>query len=177
MKIDMLGKTFGQLTVLRFVGTKNNSRNLLWECTCTCGNNTITTGSRLRSFHTKSCGCLVPSKLRTRVIGWESGAQNNLYAQYKSNAKGRDLEFALSKDHFIYLTQENCYYCNCQPSNAIKYGNHLYKYNGLDRIDSSLGYIESNVLPCCIVCNTMKFDLPQNEFYNHIKNIILNRGL
>lgn len=51
------GKVFYNLTVIRRVGT-NANRYALWECLCSCGENTVTTGKNLRSGHTKSCGCL-----------------------------------------------------------------------------------------------------------------------
>lgn len=48
----MSGKTFGQLTALEYLGSDR------WKCICTCGNETITRGTCLRSGNTKSCGCL-----------------------------------------------------------------------------------------------------------------------
>lgn len=42
---------------------------------------------------------------------------------------------------------------------------------GLDRVDSSKGYEESNIVPCCKVCNRIKWTLSQEEFIQHIHKI------
>jgi len=54
--IDLLGKIFGRLEVLRREGT-GNSGNILWRCRCDCGKEIVTTGNHLRTNHTTSCGC------------------------------------------------------------------------------------------------------------------------
>jgi hypothetical protein len=43
-------------------------------------------------------------------------------------------------------------------------GNGSFTYSGIDRIDSSIGYIEGNVVSCCSKCNTAKSDMPFDEF-------------
>jgi hypothetical protein len=47
-----------------------------------------------------------------------------------------------------------------------------YIYNGIDRIDSSIGYILSNCRPCCRTCNVAKSDLSETEFWNWLTRII-----
>ena len=47
--------------------------------------------------------------------------------------------------------------------------NEVAKFNGIDRIDSNIGYTVNNCVPCCTICNHMKNDLTTDEFYNHIK--------
>jgi len=54
--IPMIGKTFVRLTVLERAGT-NTDRKAMYLCSCSCGNNIVTTGKALRSGKTKSCGC------------------------------------------------------------------------------------------------------------------------
>ena len=54
--IDLTGKTFGRLSVVKRNGSKYGKP--AWLCQCNCGN-TITIASRaLASGNTKSCGCL-----------------------------------------------------------------------------------------------------------------------
>ena len=55
--IDITGKKFGMLTVLRRVEEKVKGHTV-WECLCDCGNKTVVTTYRLTSGNTKSCGCL-----------------------------------------------------------------------------------------------------------------------
>lgn len=58
-KNEMIGKTFGQLTVLAIAPKRKDlaSRCLRYVCQCTCGNTIEVNGNSLRSGHTTSCGC------------------------------------------------------------------------------------------------------------------------
>ena len=55
--IDLTGKQFGRLTVIKDTGKKQGAEHL-WECKCECGNTLITRGVNLREGSTQSCGCL-----------------------------------------------------------------------------------------------------------------------
>lgn len=55
-KLDLRGHRFERLTVIDAAGSDN--RKLLWLCLCDCGTRTVVKAVRLRSGHTKSCGCL-----------------------------------------------------------------------------------------------------------------------
>jgi len=52
-----IGEVFGKLKVIGRAG-KGLSGHTVFHCQCECGKSSIVTGSRLRSEHTKSCGCL-----------------------------------------------------------------------------------------------------------------------
>lgn len=54
---NIIGKTFGKLTVTEFVNT-NKHNKAVWLCQCSCGRTTQVVAARLSSGHTKSCGCL-----------------------------------------------------------------------------------------------------------------------
>ena len=56
--IDLTGLRFGRLTAVKHMGKDKSGKNTLWFCTCDCGGCTTTTTTKLRSGHTKSCGCL-----------------------------------------------------------------------------------------------------------------------
>lgn len=53
--IDMKGKKFGRLLVIR--QAESTQHGVKWECLCTCGKTITVQGSNLRNGHTKSCGC------------------------------------------------------------------------------------------------------------------------
>ena len=53
-RMPMIGKQFGQLTVISCAGKAKG--HLIWECLCSCGGKAIVEGGNLRSGHTKSCG-------------------------------------------------------------------------------------------------------------------------
>lgn len=54
--IDLTGKKFGRLTVLRRV--ENHGERAFWRCKCDCGNEKDIAGSALRYGRSTSCGCL-----------------------------------------------------------------------------------------------------------------------
>lgn len=78
----------------------------------------------------------------------------------------------LTDEQIISLCSQNCAYCN-RPINEIYQDDVLWdiKYNGIDRINSKIGYTMSNCVPCCSVCNTMKMDMTVEQFKTHIVSI------
>lgn len=66
--IDMTGRRFGELIVLRQNGRAVNG-SAMWECLCDCGNKTSVIGNSLRIGVTQSCGCGIVNGLKH---GWES---------------------------------------------------------------------------------------------------------
>jgi hypothetical protein len=57
MRLELAGKRFGRLTVIRRLPSKPGARNAFWQCRCDCGN--LTTGAAGNLGKTKfSCGCL-----------------------------------------------------------------------------------------------------------------------
>lgn len=85
------------------------------------------------------------------------------YTDYKSRANRKDLEFNLSKSFFNEKIKEPCYLCDKKISQTHK--------NGLDRFDSDIGYIETNVNSCCGNCNMIKRDYNYDDFINKCKLI------
>lgn len=79
--------------------------------------------------------------------------------------------FELSVEEVSLLCQQLCSYCGKEPSQVLSsFPN--FKYNGIDRVDNSLGYVEGNCAPCCKLCNRMKDVLSVDDFKEHIKTII-----
>lgn len=58
--IDLTGKTFGRLTVEKFLGRNDisNKREKHWFCRCSCGETKLCAGYDLRQGLNRSCGCL-----------------------------------------------------------------------------------------------------------------------
>lgn len=54
-----IGNKYGKLTVIARESHINNDNAAYWRCRCDCGNEIVTSGKRLRSGHTMSCGCLL----------------------------------------------------------------------------------------------------------------------
>jgi hypothetical protein len=66
-KLDLTGQKFGRLTVKEEAG-KNENGDILWECTCECGNIKFISRNCLRSGHTKSCGRLVSEIAKNNAV-------------------------------------------------------------------------------------------------------------
>lgn len=74
--IDISGKTFGKLKVVKRLFPNNKHNNARWECKCECGNTTEATHNLLVSS-TKpkvSCGCLsINSRFQKGLIPHNKG--------------------------------------------------------------------------------------------------------
>jgi hypothetical protein len=69
--------------------------------------------------------------------------------QAKNTAKRKNIDWTLSEDEYARLIGNDCFYCNGYFP-PVKVG------IGLDRKQSSQGYILSNVVACCEICNKLK---------------------
>lgn len=92
------------------------------------------------------------------------------FSAYKSSAKTRNLDFNLDINSTTQLFKSNCTYCNLPPYNKIA-NKYNVTYTGLDRIDSSKGYIKGNVQACCKQCNIGKLSMTHQDYLDHIKRI------
>lgn len=86
-------------------------------------------------------------------------------------------EWKLTLPQFSNLIHQKCYYCGAEPEYKDYYTTRSFPdqklfANGIDRIDSDLGYTVENCVPCCTICNHMKLDLTQEQFYSHINKIL-----
>lgn len=173
-RIDLTGKRFGNLVVIKYIGQQGNKT--LWECQCDCGNiKPISAGDLTRKDKRaiRGCGCRKGKKYR-KPYG-ESSFQR-LYRMYKIGAKRRNIPFDLSQEEFRVFTKQDCFYCGCHPHTSIKdessYGEYIY--NGVDRVDNLKGYIIKNCVPCCTRCNKAKWILSQDEFREVVKLVYVH---
>lgn len=56
--VDLSGRIFGRLTVIRQSSKRSKSGDLYWVCSCECGNEKEVISSNLKYGKTRSCGCL-----------------------------------------------------------------------------------------------------------------------
>lgn len=62
-RIDLVGKEFGALKVIRLSDERGPGNTLLWECLCrACGDTKLVLGISLRAGHYTSCGCIRDDK-------------------------------------------------------------------------------------------------------------------
>lgn len=65
--IDLTGKRFGRLTVLRKDTEHSETKRIKWICQCDCGNVVSILGNNLVRGNTLSCGCLASDHTRDRL--------------------------------------------------------------------------------------------------------------
>jgi hypothetical protein len=173
---DLTGKKFGKLTVISFKSGKSE-----WYCKCDCGNETVARTPNLIKGRHASCGCNVRENISKakKEIGTDIYLKRAFNA-YKVGAIRRSYTFELTLDQFLSITSKNCQYCGIEPqeTNLIKWWkekrNSLdeFKLNGIDRVDNSKGYVESNCVPCCKIYNMAKLTLTLDEWHTWIQRII-----
>jgi hypothetical protein len=176
---DLTGRIIGKLSVICFDHFEKG-KGSFWLCECECGKRIIARASYLNHGGNVSCGCHRKEIIYQLILNntKENGESsfNLLYGRYKDKAKERNLEFALNKHDFKKLTEMSCYYCGTDPHYVIKSrsGNGDYIYTGIDRLDSSKGYIDGNVVPCCGRCNVAKNNFTVEEFYEWASKLSAN---
>jgi hypothetical protein len=94
-----------------------------------------------------------------KIVHTNKPRHNSTYAVYKSGAKRRDIVFKLSREFVKSLLYTSCEYCGSTEK------------IGIDRVDNSIGYVESNVVACCKFCNLGKHKHTKEDFLSHITKI------
>jgi hypothetical protein len=164
--VDLTGKRFGLLTVLLRDRIDPKNHNAYWKCRCDCGGTPIVKADSLVKGATASCGCLVTrtgaSHPRWKGHGEISSSQ---WTRTRRNANLRDIPFEITIEEAwaLFLTQRRCCALTGEPL-------HLRRCRGefpsasLDRIDSTKGYVLSNVQWVQKQVNLAKRDVPQDDF-------------
>jgi 5-methylcytosine-specific restriction endonuclease McrA len=170
--IDILGQKFHDLTVTAFAG-RGKYRGSIWECTCVCGKKCLVPGGHLRANMRKSCGCRSEARIDQTGI-------NIIYSSYKRKALLRKKVFDLDIKTFEELIKGKCHYCGIDRSQTLKRQKSRklqILYNGIDRVDSKIGYTKENCVPCCKYCNQSKSDLTLSEWKDHLNRLFSYQGI
>lgn len=173
---DLSGQRFGKLVAVKRNG-KTRLGMIKWDCNCDCGSVCNVSMGCLTSGHTRSCGCY-KSEALSRHFRKRSTKDSKAHRDmrvYIKGANSRGLLFELSFDDFVRISSADCVYCGEHPMSrkdrilgkVVDSGRFA---NGLDRVDNSIGYTVSNVVPCCKKCNRAKDTMSVMEFKRLIKN-------
>jgi hypothetical protein len=159
-----LNNTFGNIRVFEYSHKKGYRSYYKGEC-LRCGKTTsLRTDHLLRE--PKSCTHCV-NDLQKEIADLkysEYRKYKTIYNRYKGNARYKNRDFNLTLKDVIKFVDSECYYCGDKNS------------QGIDRINSKLGYTIENTLPCCKICNQMKHVFTNDEFFNKI-HLIYNKHL
>ena len=95
---------------------------------------------------------------------------NYHFVTYKRSAETKQLEFNMTKGGFMEMVESPCYYCGIIQEKG---------FNGIDRLDSdsNKGYIMSNCVSCCEMCNFMKGCLGPTIFINRVEHMTTHMKL
>ncbi len=155
---DLTGSRFGSLTVLDFSHQNKDGRSY-YLCKCDCGKNKTTSLGCLTGGSTESCGC-------------KRNDPESAFNRALSSYRKRKWPFELSDSYARKLFESNCYYCGAPPMNTCRSMSTSYRYSGIDRVDSSIGYVESNCVPCCIICNRAKNNMKIGQFFEWVNRLV-----
>jgi hypothetical protein len=80
------------------------------------------------------------------------------------SAKDKGIPYELTDELFEDLSNSECFYCGRVPSEG--------DFNGLDRLNSSVGYTMDNVRACCKECNLSKGAMWPHDFIAQTGRIV-----
>jgi len=177
-KRELIGQRIDRVTVVDFLGADKHDK-LIWKVRCDCGTKYECVTSYLRRCKRKgrmACnGCL--RKMEDEEWFW-----SYRIAEMRSNAKTRKLEWALSDEDARAIMEKACTYCGSPPAERSRNRQDKARSTvkgragSIDRVDSSLGYVVSNCVPSCDLCNQMKSDLTVLNFINLCRRIYTKHG-
>ncbi len=187
---DIIGQTFGQLTVISELSVRSVLGHIMIKCSCSCGNSTIVRKSSVTYGTSTSCGC-IRIQLRRKIAGGVS--IHTKFCAYKSSASARGYIFLLTKEQFKQISAQNCHYCNKPPAPHNRYykldGSLLagrtskesadrawITFNGVDRKDNTIGYVIENCVPCCASCNLAKGEMSENTYIEHCRQVAIHQA-
>lgn len=177
-RIDLAGQRFGRLVVLRVAKRRGNWTSAYWHVRCDCGNEKIVEGKALRNGLTQSCGCLRDERVgKAATKPAKATIVTKIASSYRAGARKRDLEFKLTKRDVERLIFGTCFYCGSEPANIFtpkRFKNpdvhpDPVLYNGIDRVDNTIGYTVTNCVTCCHICNGAKRDQTKEDFLAWIR--------
>ncbi len=172
---DLLGKKFELLTVTGYAEKRIVSDRIthFWTVRCECGKVKNLSSSKIKSA--KSCGCLA-------LEAATDSSLRSVYRAYKRCANRDGREFQLTLEQFKLITSSNCSYCGLPPSKLHQKNSKKpprdggYLYNGIDRIDNSIGYKYSNCATACTECNMSKHTKSITEFTQWLDRVAIFNG-
>lgn len=161
-----------QLTKMSELNSAGKRRQLgLFQCVC--GIEVERSVSEVKSGNIKACkSCGNKNKGKSHIKDDLQTSCNSAYAKIRSQASIRNIEFTLNKEDFRALVTSLCTYCGASGSS---YKIRSASVNGIDRLDSSLGYTKENVVACCKKCNIAKHTLSPKEYIEHCK-LVATKG-
>lgn len=77
----------------------------------------------------------------------------------------------ISLDQYKHIINQECYYCGKKNDQCTSRNDLFFYHNGVDRLNSNIGYVKNNVVSCCTKCNMAKGVLSPEEFIQLAEDI------
>lgn len=173
------GTIFGRLTVIKKDEEKTKlTGRQYYLCQCSCGSppKSIWKASLLdKKKPTLSCGCIQKEKAGF-CSDREDAVKKVLYLKTKERhikELGDTEETFISFESFCKKIDCPCFYCGAEKSSFKKdrATDYVLYYNGLNRIDSSIGYRDDNTVAACKMCNIGKAEMTIEEFKQYLTRL------
>jgi deoxycytidylate deaminase len=169
--VDLIGQTFGKLTVISKTDKYTKTRGVIWRCKCECSNEKLVPTNGLTSGNYISCGC---SKFATRCGEIPHSHFNAIF----QNAIKRNYEFSVSIEYLLDLFISQDRKCKLTGMKLIFTDDKNPSLTrskttaSLDRIDSNKGYIEGNVQWVHKDINKMKNNHSTDKFIDYCQSVV-----
>jgi len=137
------GQKFNRLTVVGITNRKTGNA-FIYECVCECGNSVFTDKYKLKSGHTKSCGCFKSDNLS--IIKFKHGMRQS--TEYKSWINMKQRCNNSSNQAFHYYGGRGISVCERWDKSFPNFLEDMKQKpsskHSIDRIDNDLGYSPEN---------------------------------
>ena len=169
---EMIGQQYGMLKVREIIIDGKHSRNrtkYYAVSICDCGKQHKCLASSIKAGRTTSCGCRrdqyqkTTGKNSVQFTGYED-ISGKFYTNMRRKAEIRNLDFDVSIEYLWNLFIKQGRRCKLSNIDLLFSNKSLTHTASLDRIDSTLGYIEGNVQWVHKRINIMKNTFNQKEF-------------
>jgi len=177
MKISSSHKNYSGMKVylleaIRPVEKSSVTYKIPWEFECECGETRI-----INHVHDLFVGSIKSCKKcsnKDDIAGLQEMDEKLLkssYVLWKRESKRYGKISLLTFEQWAEIKNKPCYLCG-KTIEEIRPG--LMKLNGIDRVDSNVGYLHSNCMPCCKKCNLIKRNIPVYDLLIHVQRMFLH---
>lgn len=161
------GNKYGRLTILNLDHMKNGTS--YWKCICDCGCELVIKRGHITDGRIRSCGCIRRGKLSSHWTGC-GDISGSFFSKVKGHAKRRKIHFDIEVSFLweLFLKQNKKCALTDLPL-CFSLTNLDVQNASLDRINSSVGYIDGNVQWVHKDINFMKQQFEQEHFISFCK--------
>lgn len=168
--VDLTGQRFGKLVVQERLQSRRDG-SVLWKCVCDCGNYAQVNTRHLnrKKSNVRSCGCgrnpSGPSHTQWNGVGGISGSwwSSRVTREFRQKSRAK-IEVSIDKEFAWDLFRKQEGKCALTGLPLVLDSKPSVNTASLDRIDSNLGYVPSNVQWVHKDINMMKRTYDQDYF-------------